>query len=728
MKSCGHLVLPALCSYVVLSGTFCADAVGKDKPSTKRTDPSKEVKLEDDTSVEIQAVSGNKIDEASKYIHCLRQYLEEWGTVTMSSPVVMKVKGQFDFGNDAASFLTPKEYVQYEQTHTVGGSAVLNEAGVSSQTNAQVSPAPAATATTATTTPAATATQTPAPVAVINNALSSATPALSNGLFQGTFGANVANPGRTAVLQGINDKMTERILTTMANPPYDKFVNPSYEIYFAIVQVSCNPGWRTRVNYVSDLSATCEYYDSTKQAVARNLPDKQPLVFSVLPLIDAQSLELSNSDHQLTSLAAQINASYPAYGLSILGQELISFVHRNQRDVLTRTPVTVTNSYANKHTFGFRMAPSLTALRDPAARHSGTANVLQSTSFPVLVTVIVQRSSPNNVYDSIVTHVTHRWIINERPPLPQWYRRLALPLRREKFAQRRETTASLIKLRNLLTDTNQPESYPQNSVPSDFALLRNELLDLEAKCGDQDQYFQVYTASKKPSISSVDGALPQTTGGPANAPHYATVPASGAFSLVIHGSNLGTVTKVLAGARSATEPLVSEDGTEIVATFTDTAALPAEQTVPLVAVDRTGAFATAFIQVAKAAKEDKPPVKKDDKPAAEADDKKAVSIRVDRSADQGGPISIDIGKTKASQASDADLLSSLVKMLGVEKRPEVNRNPTNQSEVPGLPSKPNLPNTPSDLPEPDSQPSPLATPVLITPRSTVPLSVKRPEH
>ena len=346
----------------------------------------------------------------------------------MSAPVVMRVEGQFNFGNDRADFITPKEYILAEQGSIVGGTAELAETGFTSQTTARVTPQiPAATPTPAKSPPPAPvaraegelpkgdeekkdpepAAREPAlPTAPINitNTLSADRPVAAGGLFRNTFGDSVKNPGRFAVLQGMNNKITERILATMANPPWDKFTNPDYGVYFAIVQVSCNPGWRTRVSYAADLSATCEYYDQNNHRFRRESErHQQPLIFSVLPLIDAQTLELSNGERRLTALAAQINAAYPTVGLNILGQELISFVRRTQRDVLTRTPVTVSNPYSTGRTFGFRLAPSLTALRDPASRRSGAANVLQSTSFPVLVTVVANckdfkynRSGDNN--------------------------------------------------------------------------------------------------------------------------------------------------------------------------------------------------------------------------------------------------------------------------------------------------------------------------------------------
>ena len=139
----------------------------------------------------------------------------------------------------------------------------------------------------------------------------------------------------------------------MANPPQKLFTNPEFEVHFAIVQVSCNPGWRTRENYIADVSATCEYYlldkhgkGGAKEVVATDDAygkvmgrERQiaPLVFSVLPLMDAQTLELQNSERRMTQLMADIAAAYPSAAANFRGRDLIQFVKQFQKDVATKT-------------------------------------------------------------------------------------------------------------------------------------------------------------------------------------------------------------------------------------------------------------------------------------------------------------------------------------------------------------------------------------------------------
>ena len=85
--------------------------------------------------------------------------------------------------------------------------------------------------------------------------------------------------------------------TNVRNPD----ISGGYQVHFAIVQFSVNPGWRTQQNYVADCSATCSYIGSVppgdgKSTAAENSGTTDPMrivrregesptVFSVLPLL-----------------------------------------------------------------------------------------------------------------------------------------------------------------------------------------------------------------------------------------------------------------------------------------------------------------------------------------------------------------------------------------------------------------------------------------------------------
>jgi hypothetical protein len=108
----------------------------------------------------------------------------------------------------------------------------------------------------------------------------------------------------------------------MADPEKGAFTNPGKTVHVAVVQVSCNPGWRTRENYIADITATCEYYRSQTQQVIPEIEGRRPVVFSVLPLVDAQSLETQNSQREIIDLVAQVSAAYPTAKFDLRGKDV----------------------------------------------------------------------------------------------------------------------------------------------------------------------------------------------------------------------------------------------------------------------------------------------------------------------------------------------------------------------------------------------------------------------
>jgi hypothetical protein len=424
-------------------------------------------------------------------IERLRRRMEEWGMVTVSSPLVMKQVGEFDLG-DPATFPRTIDYINLALTSAQGGASQSTSTDFSNQLSLTVTPNfsinPAsgerqANSVSNSLTPPdlSTASSPLAPVtatANLNGGTSGGTapfaPAGSlivppNGTAQILKAPNAApSPlnsssgfvlsGSQAALIGENAKITELLGRTMAHPQERLFTNPEFEIHFAIVEVSCNPGWRTQENYIADVSATCEYYqtndakpddpaiadpkdggiplspprDEDYGKVVGYYSDRKPVVFSVLPLLDAQTLELQNSNRQLIQLAADVAAAYPSAAANLKGRDLIQFVKQFQSDVQTVTPKTVANSYSSGSTFGFRLMPSLTALKDPARKGSPAANILQATSFPVLVTIVANRKDLAKLgANSVRVNISNRWLLNDRPPAKEIWRRIGLPMWRE---------------------------------------------------------------------------------------------------------------------------------------------------------------------------------------------------------------------------------------------------------------------------------------------------------
>jgi hypothetical protein len=488
----------------------------------------------------------------------LRGKLEEWGMVTASVPLVMVSQGQFKIDSNPANFFTPKEYITYEQTNVSGSSLQSTESALTNQLSASGKGQFQTNAATGLKEPIlgpATDLDTsklsaPSSLSITNNV--SADRFATPGSLAPTLSGN---PGRAAVLLGMNDKLTERILAVAADPPAETFVNKDFQVNFAIVEVSCNPGWRTRENYIADLTANCEYYNSTTSKAMPDRCNNTPVVFSVLPLLDAQNLELGNSAHQLTGLATQLSAAYPTIGVTLLGQDLLTFVHRYQKDSLTRTPVTVTNSYSNGRSFGFRFAPSFTAQADPAYRKSRAANILNPTAFPVLVTVIVKPAlflpGPNGQapeYNAVRVNVSTQWLIKDRPALPVFYKRLYTPMRRDTIDLRYKWAASVATLARFIDETDDATNGPVSDKEQGMDLradpllntMRTRAVELASKCGPQTTIIRM--TAERPYDSGVEIT--------SFSPRF--VPKTDAFSMILSGPGLDRTTRVVLGGKACT--------------------------------------------------------------------------------------------------------------------------------------------------------------------------------
>lgn len=408
----------------------------------------------------------------------LRKRLEEWGSVTVSAPLVMREVGEFGLGDEPA-FPNTLQYINLALSSAQGGVSQSTATAFSNQLDLTVTPTFSINPLTGAKMERPDTNSSLTPDSVANGTSITLTDFLAPGVAGGKAGqfaapgslivgpngqtalkagangtaltpsSNFVLSGSQAAVIGTNAKLTERLMRTMADPPQQLFTNPEYQIHFAIVQVSCNPGWRTKENYIADVSATCHYFHANESRDADgnlvknpggkvvDVAGKNPRVFSVLPLLDAQTLELQNSERRLTSLAASLSAAFPTAAANLKGRDLIQFVKQFQKDTQTVTPRTVANSYSSGATFGFRLAPSLTALKDPARSGSKPANILQATSFPVLVTIVVSSQDLVDLgANAVKVSIANRWLVNDHPPLKEVWRRIGLPLWPERTGAR----------------------------------------------------------------------------------------------------------------------------------------------------------------------------------------------------------------------------------------------------------------------------------------------------
>jgi len=485
-------------------------------------------------------VAAASLREAVSALDRIRAKVEEWGVVTISEPVAVLDDTAFYV---PSNIVAPEDLYKQATTEVEASSYQLNQTGFSNEATGNFSPlismpgAPNAapgSGTVVTTKPGATVTQTtnttskspsapaptadaasipgiPAPAAGApadqsgtNSAQSSQTLALlpdvatQLGSLPQAFGIvpNAAAPtkGATEALREAEDNtIRQKIYTQMS---YPKTIPGHAEVIFAIVQVSCNPGWRTKEHYTADCSANVEYYDlCNKQHLSRG-EMRAPTVFSVLPLVDAQTVEMANSQRQITQLAVQLGASLPAHGVKVNVNDLMKFVRHYAKDMRTVTPIPVVNSYSSGSTFGFRFSPSFQAERDPAAKNSGAANVLLPTTFPALITVVMHYQDLEYAQQTLgaqqmglLTHVSTRWYLKDRRPLwqlPMW---LVTPMRRDTSAMEVNAAgdvqtvynAKRIYYKNSKPDQSDDQNESDLKWSSRYDEMRREILALEAK-------------------------------------------------------------------------------------------------------------------------------------------------------------------------------------------------------------------------------------------------------
>ena len=444
----------------------------------------------------------NEYEDVTVQLEELRKWLEEWGSVTASAPIIMYEHGQFsldrELSNDSKDQLTTR-FKSTQQHITDAAKAVSGRAsqstvtGLGNSVNLEVTPLLrfGVTNSAPSVSPAASAgpTATPAPLP---------SPPGENELKPPDFGiigndikadlpvaplTDLAPTSQQSILIGTNSKITELLMRAMADPAKRDFTNPGKSVHMAIVQVSCNPGWRTRENYVADITANCEYYNSQTRQVAPDYEGRSPLVFSVLPLIDAQTLELQNSQRQIADLAAQISAAFPTKAANFRAKDLMRFIRDYKSSIATKTPRTISNSYSSGNSFGFRFTPSLVALKDPTERRSPSANILQSTVLPVLVTIVVDQGwIHDHGYNSVMVHVANRWLLNDRPPLRQFWRRFGRPMKRE-TTQAREELAARVQNASISLNGFSSGSFAWNDMGTNSRdlMVRRDLRELSAK-------------------------------------------------------------------------------------------------------------------------------------------------------------------------------------------------------------------------------------------------------
>lgn len=204
---------------------------------------------------------------------------------------------------------------------------------------------------------------------------------------------------RKALLIGVNDKATENILKYFLNP--GRGAAGDKRAFFAVLQISCNPGWRTRSGYIAEANVKVSYakekadWDGKGSPVtsSRATPGRpQPFIVSVFPMLESQTLDLRNSIRSQIALATQLGVLLSAAGADAQSELLADYARRLEYDAATRNAIPLVTSYSNGTNFGYQIRPVFQALEQPADIESAAGRVLHPTAFPAVIMVILEKS------------------------------------------------------------------------------------------------------------------------------------------------------------------------------------------------------------------------------------------------------------------------------------------------------------------------------------------------
>ena len=601
---------------------------------------------------------------AAKAIEQMRRHLEEWGTVNVSQPLLYPVNGQFSLGA-AAEFPSYKDYYGTELTNVTAAAGQLSQTGTSASVTATYN-APQFTATpqpSASASPESVAPISEFPLAAPAAAAPSDAPAsqTKSYLDQATFhkpGELIGtlpngNAPRSAVTQAATDKITELLLRQMANP-----VTPDdgSKLCLAIFQVTCNPGWRTLKGYMADVFLHWEYAqlktnEKVNLSLSRGAPTA-PEVVAILPLVDAQNMDLRNSQRELYSLLVSMAASGALGGDNAAGKGVLDFIHSYQKDAASRNAMPVVNSYTTTFGMGFRFSPSFVAMADPARKKSAAANVLIPTSFPVLA-IVRFREEDTARADVLAWHTNFRWLIRDRRVSFRpwdWH----LPERREDEGRRlRVAWNGAAALRDLTAAYGGRDDADVSTDP-DYQLLRTDYHELSYKIGTNWSYSPLkylFAKPKPPSIAT---------------PHPEMVDPLVDTRLTIQGRNLKPDgLRVFFGGQECTVLSVENDST-VIALFKSAKVATKRRSEPGMEKRRW-----AELVVATKSGTDSRDIEIDLTPQEKAEEKRIADekkkvVQVTRDAD-GHILAVDLSRIEG--LSTKDILDATVKILGVEETP-----------------------------------------------------------
>lgn len=349
---------------------------------------------------------------ALKDLASVEKAANEWGTVAISDLVLVKNNHQFDLGYTNST----RDYINLARSNRSGRATSTDIAKLMLQLNGQAALAsPISTGRPATGTNAASGLLDQEQRPSLRDSLTNASTGTAPGA---KIEAGLALPERQALEQGVNDKLVELMLNLLVNPPDIK----DKAILFGVMQVTCQPGWRTKEGYIADLNVSVRYarkVTKTKSKSKSNMttgngtffngnpptnekpnsddvwdinPAASPGVYAVLPLIDTETFDLASLRQRQLDLAATLAAAFAAQGMTAQAELLARYVRDRTFQVQTVSQLPSYSSYSDGLSFGFRLYPTPRAIGDVDQPFSGPKAILNPTTFPAVVAILVDKS------------------------------------------------------------------------------------------------------------------------------------------------------------------------------------------------------------------------------------------------------------------------------------------------------------------------------------------------
>lgn len=232
---------------------------------------------------------------------------------------------------------------------------------------------------------------------------------------------------RQALLVGVNDKITEGILKFLVHPGT---ISSNKKVFVGLLQISCQPGWRTRKGYVADVNIAFSYAkkaDVPPTPAAPGVGVKgttngsgfvsslavpgrvQPFTVAAFPSLESQTLDLRNSVRSQIAFANQLALVLKAGAADAQAQQLIDFANRLENDFASRNPIPVLTSYSNGASLGYQIRPSFQALAEPSSKDAGAGEILSPVSFPALFLLVCEEQELKD-WTHVEVLVSSRWV------------------------------------------------------------------------------------------------------------------------------------------------------------------------------------------------------------------------------------------------------------------------------------------------------------------------------